>query len=134
MYLIAQGYEIDVPSVVMDHMYYCSAKNRNHSLPYANLLPLFFKHFEVPLEKEEKITSGFGIVDEEALNRIGICQTKDGVWKFYQELTEDEKKEKDFVKPRLTTPKATTDSLELQKITTRLDSMEDNLELLREGK
>ena len=51
MYLISQGYEIDVPSVVMDHMYYCSAKNRNHSLPYANLLTLFFKFYEVPLEK-----------------------------------------------------------------------------------
>jgi hypothetical protein len=133
MYLLSQGFEIDVPTLILEHMLSCSSKSRKHTLPYANVLTLVFEFFDIPLEKEEKVTEGIGYLEEETPNKLGICQTKDGIWKFYRDLTDIEFQEKAFVKPKMQVLASAVTNPDLQRIHDRLDLMEDNLEILREG-
>ena len=111
MHLIMHGYEVDLPELVMEHMLYSSTQARNHILPYANLLPLFFEHFGIPMDDEEKISSGFRSIDENTLQRLGIVQTINGEWKFLSDISGDEVKNKKFAKTKaLTLTKVSADT------------------------
>ena len=58
MYLVMHSFDIDLPAIVMEHMMYVASMNKKYALPYENLLSLFFKHFGIPLKKEETVKEG----------------------------------------------------------------------------
>ena len=51
MYLVLHNYDLDLPTMVMEHMLYAASMKKRYALPYANLLSLFFKHFGIPVEE-----------------------------------------------------------------------------------
>ena len=96
MYLVLHNYDLYLPTMVMEHMSYAASHKKRYTLPYANMLSVFFKHFGIPVEEEETIKEGFGLITEKTLQNIGMVQTKSGAWKLLGKLTEEELKEKDF--------------------------------------
>ena len=129
MYLVLHNYDLDLPKIVMEYMYYAASQKKRYTLPYANLLSLFFKYFSIPIkEEEETIREGFGLITEKTLQNIGIVQTKGGAWKLLGKLTDEELKEKDFTKIKTLKPDKVSRSYDQ-----KFETFENDLEELKEG-
>uniref|UniRef100_A0A803LEB1 Putative plant transposon protein domain-containing protein n=1 Tax=Chenopodium quinoa TaxID=63459 RepID=A0A803LEB1_CHEQI len=53
LFLLFNGYDLDFPFLILNHMVHCFSSSRLMPLPYANLLPKIFQFFNISLENEE---------------------------------------------------------------------------------
>ena len=91
IYFLMSGKPIDFSHYMLEYMSKVSSIRRPTPLPYANLLTLFFKHFGVCLMNKIRETKLVPTVSLNSLKHIQFFQTKTGVWRFIDEMAQDEK-------------------------------------------
>lgn len=90
LYLLFNGYPLDLPSIILTYMSHIYNSSRPAALPYANLLPKIFEYFGVPIATEEVDRLTTPRVGLELFNKIGIFRVSKDTWKFVSDLSDEE--------------------------------------------
>lgn len=135
IFLLLNGYALDLPNIILNHMVHCYSSPRRHTpLPYANLLPKIFEFFEIDLGNEEVERNRTPNIGMDTFNKIGIFCLPDGTWKLRSELSSDEMsalppsmskgKEKAPANPPLSSSRLDALESRLDGLHSRLDALE----------
>ena len=92
MWKIASLKNVDYASLIISTMCFCSSPVRNSSLPYANILTLFFHHFNLLFDLEEVNYSGPQSLSSNVLPPLGIFKVH-GKYELCSHLSLSEKED-----------------------------------------